>query len=220
MKIRTLILIAIGWIGSPQVVYAQLPESGEWRMFGAVLDGLAADAARNSATVGQWVSTSYAEGSVLAPAWLYNTRTGTVYQAVRAASSTAQRICEDGFSDGTAFWPVAPCVDFGLVPVPLVGYDEEADSLVAIDRDPQAGDWRMFAAAGAGEKVIDASAWLYNVYTGEVYEVFAVCHDQAQPNSDEIGAYSYVGGCMVKAPVRDTYDQPAALNPHASGLIR
>ena len=52
-------------------------------------------------------------------------------------------------------------------------------------------------------------AWLYNTYTGAVYEVYAECDDED---------IATLAGCMVQVSVRDTYDQPAALNPYASGV--
>ena len=65
---------------------------------------------------------------------------------------------------------------------------------------------------------VSEGAFLYNAYTGAVYEVAAYCHDEDIPVINHVGTFSYLAGCMFKAPVRDTYNQPAALNPFASGV--
>ena len=119
-------------------------------------------------------------------------------------------VCAD---DETEFPPVAPCIDYGLVPVPLVV--PSAESISIVERDPQPGDWQMFARETAGTSIYDEAAWLYNTYTGAVYEVLALCHEE---EDEDFEAFSVLAGCIVKVPVKDTYNQPAAMSPYASGL--
>ena len=179
---------------------AQDLEVGEWEMFAAPISGPNNVPARR-----------------FPPMWFFNTRTGTVYRVVDGGEDR-HFVCDD---EDDPFPPVVPCVDFfGLVPVPVVAFDNEMDALVAVDRDPQPGDWRMFARESAGLPVYSEGAFLFNAYTGAVYEVAAYCHDEDIPAIGHVGTFSFVAGCMFKVPVRDTYNQPAALNPHASGLLQ
>ena len=134
------------------------------------------------------------------PVWLYNTQTGTVYRVIGYPDSGSYGCKEDDNE--------APCTDEGMVPVPLV--EGETLSVVA-EPGLQAGGWRMFARdASVGQDTdqdIHQGAWLYNEYSGAAYYVHARCVD-------------YIAGCMTAVSVRDAYNQPAALNPYASGLIQ
>ena len=135
-----------------------------------------------------------------APVWLYNTQTGTVYRVVGFAD-------EDSYSCGTdeEYADTAPCIDEGMVPVPLV----DTETLGVVEPEVQAGGWRLFAresSVGYDEfQDYHFGAWLYKAYSGAAYYVHVRCED-------------YLAGCMTAVPVRDTYNQPAMPNPYASGV--
>ena len=172
---------------------AQELEHGEWKMFGAPMP-------ENQDTDYEWSHSFW-----IAPVWFYNTRTGTVYRVVGDADIDSHGCGEDD--------DVAPCIDYSLVPVPVVEVDLVANTVSVVEREPQSGDWRMFARESSTGNIYyqddNFGAWLYNAFTGAVYEVRAVCDDED---------FSVLAGCMAKVPVKDTYNQPAMLDPNASGL--
>ena len=178
---------------------AQMAETGDWRMFAAPMPETNLVELREYRTGARyWV----------APVWLYNTRTGTVYRLFGWSDAEAYPVIDTCFGRDVP----QPCPKAGLVPVPMV-YSNENDEIELVMREQQSGDWRMFAPSTAvnhhGLQRNNYGAWLYNIYTGTVYEVFAAC--------PPIGYESH-SGCMIPVPPRDSFDRPTALDPQASGL--
>lgn len=193
--VRAIIPTALIWLAFQHAADAQLPEPGEWQMFGAQVP------------TNLDRSEGWAHRFWIAPVWFYNTRTGTVYRVIGWNDELSRGCGSDDV--------VAPCISEGLVPVPLAALDSATDTVNVVEREPEPGDWRMFARAASVQNIEyqanNYGAWLYNAYSGAVYEVHAECNDDD---------FSALAGCMVRVPVRDTYNLPASLNPHASGILQ
>lgn len=94
----------------------------------------------------------------------------------------------------------------GLLLAQSDGLDDESDSDLEWEmfgQDIVAGDFGSGAALGPMElPVFEATSFLYNKRTGEVYRVFLNC-------GEELG----INGCMEKLPVVGIGNFPASIPP-------